>query len=188
MTVPRMPRTLAIHPVSRGFGWVVFESPLAPIDWGFAVTRRQKNEVCVEKVEGLMIKYLPETLVLEAYEFPHAHRSERMTRLGRALHTLATARGVDVVVFTRVDIKACFRSYGAKSRHEIAQVIVRHIAALEGVLPQKRKRWETERDRLAIFSAAAVGLTSYYLNSQTLFADLKGQSLGEGTQGMKSLF
>lgn len=174
MTGPRLPRLLAVHPASRGFGWVVFEGPYAPVDWGFAMTLGSKNEVCVEKVDGLITKYLPEALILEAFE-PHASsRSERIARLGRALTTLATERGIDGAVFGKHEIKACFQASGAHTRHEIAKAIVRNIPVFEAVLPPKRKFGESEKDRTAIFSAAALAMTHYYLSVNTLFGDLKG--------------
>lgn len=180
---PRLPRVVAIHPVSRGFGWVVFEGPLAPLDWGFSVTRGEKNVMCIEKVDNLIAKHLPETLVLEAFEPRYSSRSERMTRLGRALTTLATSRGIDVAVFTRIDVKACFATNGARTRHEIAQAIAKNFDVFQAFLPEKRKGWQSEKDVTAVFSAAAVALTRYYLGAATLFDDLSSaRSPGNPTE------
>lgn len=184
MTGARLPRILAVHPVSRGFGWVVFEGPLAPLDWGFGMTLGQKNETCLQKVGALIDKFLPETLVLEAFEPRYSNRSERMTRLGRALITLATTRGIDAAVFTRIDVKACFRASGAHTRHEIAQAVIRNIPMFQNLLPNKRRDWQTEKDGLAMFSAASLALTHFYLDTTRLFNDLKDQKNPEDAPEM----
>ena len=174
IAAPSLPRILAVHPMSRGFGWVLFEGPLAPIDWGFSVTKGDKNLMCLEKVDALISRNLPEILILEAFEPRYSNRSERMTRLGRALQTLAASRGINAAVFSRIDVKSCFQVVGARSRDEIAEAIARNLPVFQAYLPRRRVRWHGENNRLALFSAAALALTHYYLDTNRLFHDLPG--------------
>ena len=169
---PRPPRTFAVHPTARGFGWVAFEGHLTPYDWGLVGTKADKNMTCLRKVDALIARFLPDTLVLEAFERHDSVRHDRITRLCRSIVSLAADRGVDVAIYTREQIRACFASVGAKSRHEIAQAVVRHVDALRNWLPQARKPWDSEHRRLAVFAAAALVLTHHQLGTGQLFDGL----------------
>ncbi len=175
-TAPRSARVMALHPASQCFGWVVFEGPFAPHDWGVTYATGDKNASCLQKVEAMLARFQPDTLILETFERRLSSRSDRIARLGRAISALAADRGVDVAIYTRQDIRACFRSVGARSRQEIAEAVVRHIDALRPHLPSKRKSWNGEDYRMTLFSAAALALTHYQLGANTLFDDLS-QSL-----------
>lgn len=164
--------TLAIFPDRKGFGWVAFTGPFAVFDWGLAVARRDKNAVCLAKIEVLLERLTPETLVLEAYERPSAARADRLTRLCRAVSALAADRGAEVAVYTRADIAACFLDVGARTRDEIALAVVRHVDAFRHRLPKRRKPWQAEDARMALFSAAALVLTHYRLGASSLFDTL----------------
>lgn len=168
--------TLAIYPDRKGFGWVAFTGPFSVFDWGLSISRRNKNAVCLAKIEALLERLTPETLVLEAYEPPSAKRADRLTRLCQAISALATDRGADVAIYSRADIAACFLDVGARTRDEIALAVVRHIDVFRHRLPKRRKPWQAEDARMALFSAAALVLTHYRLGAATLFEDLKDEA------------
>ena len=168
----RAARTLAIHPTSRGLGWVAFKGPFAPYDWGTTCPKKDKNNKCLRSVEALIARFVPDTLVLEAFERRNSARGDRIARLCRAIQSLAADRGVEVAVYTRGDVRACFAAVGARSREEIAEAVVRHVDALREWLPKRRRPWETEHRRLAVFSAAALVLTHYQIGAGRFFDDL----------------
>ena len=58
--------TLAVFPDRKGFGWVAFTGPFAVFDWGLAVARRDKNAVCLAKIEALQQEKLFLVSALEA--------------------------------------------------------------------------------------------------------------------------
>lgn len=165
--------TLAIYPDRKGFGWVAFTGPFSVFDWGLATSRRNKNAVCLAKIEALLERLTPETLVLEAYEPPSSKRGDRLTRLCQAIAALAADRGADVAIYSRADTAACFLDVGARTRDEIALAVVRHVDAFRHRLPKRRKPWQAEDARMALFSAAALVLTHYRLGAATLFDKLK---------------
>jgi Holliday junction resolvasome RuvABC endonuclease subunit len=166
---PRKPLTIAIHPNAWGYGWVALEGPFAPYDWGVLYMRKDLNAQCLRRIEEMFRKFLPDTIVLEAYE-PHVSaRRERTTRLCRGVAALAIDRGVDVAVYTRQQVQSCFASVGARTRHEVAEAVARHLEILRPRLPKPRRAWEGEDRRTALFSAAALALTHYQLGARTLF-------------------
>lgn len=170
-TAPRKPRTLAVHPNHRGFGWITFEG-IAPYDWGTVGAWKDKNAFCLAKVEKLIGRFSPETLVLEAFERRNSARSDRIARLCRAIEGFAVNQGVEVAIYTRGDIRATFASVGAKSRDEIAAAVALHIEALRTSLPRARRPWDREQWRIAVFCAAALVLTHRCLEAGRLLGGL----------------
>jgi hypothetical protein len=100
--------TLAIHPSTRGFGWVAFEGPFTPFDWGLVFARKDKNAVCLRRLEAMLGQFLPHTLVLEEFERRTSSRADRIAKLCRAVVSLAADRGVEVAIYAKGEVQACF--------------------------------------------------------------------------------
>lgn len=164
--------TLAIHPTSHGFGWIAFSGPFAPHDWSVVDVLRDKNAACLRKIEQLLGRLQPETLVLESYDQPQAKRSGRIVSLCRAIVALAIERSIEVAIYCRDDIRSCFATIGARTRQEIAQAVARHVEPLRPRVPRARRAWESDPKRMGLFSAAALVLTHYRLGASTLFNQL----------------
>ena len=182
---PRSPRTMGVHPSTLGYGWAVFESPVAPYDWGVSYASGRatdKNADCLTKVEAMLERYQPETLVLEAFERRFSNRSSRMTLLGRSIAAMATARGIEVVIYTKGEVQRYFETIGARTRYEIATAISRQLDILRPQLPPKRKPWNGEDYRMTLFSAAALILTHYRTEAGRLLDELKGPKNPEKPQ------
>lgn len=178
---PRRGFVLGIHPTSRGLGWIVFEGPFSPHDWGNALARRgDKNAKCMEHVEKLVSRFEPDTIVLEAFEKRRSARADRIARLGRAITALAADRGIEVSVFTRGEVKACFARIGAISRQQIAEAVARHLPPLAHRVPKPRRPWESDHPRMALFSAAALVLTQYQYRASQFLDDLRKKASDEG--------
>jgi len=156
---------LAVHATTRGMGWVAFEGPITPYDWGTVDARRHKNASCLKRLERLFRRLQPEALVLENWPRPGAAPSQRIMHLNQAFVSLAQIWDVTVRVYDRGDVRACFSAVGAKSRQEIAEAIARHIEAFEHLLPRRRAIWESQHPRLALFTSAALAFT-YYQHEQ----------------------
>jgi len=164
--------TLAVHPTFAGFGWVVAEGPLSPHDWGVARIRIDKNSNILKRIERLIARFQPETLVLEAFEEHTSARRKRITDLCRAMVALARDAGVEIAVFSRGDIQSTFGDVGARSRHEIAEAVARHVPSLRARLPRKRRAWQSDHPNMSIFNAMAAALTHFRLSCDTLLDDL----------------
>jgi Holliday junction resolvasome RuvABC endonuclease subunit len=166
--------TLAIHPTSRGLGWVAFEGPFAPYDWANVdIKKGDKNAASIRAVEAILDRLAPETVVLEAFEKQKSSRSDRIARLCRAIVGLASSRGIDVEVYKRADIQSCFRTVGATTRQEIAEAVARQVSVFHHTAPRKRKQWHREDKRMALFSAAALALTHYHAGMNELFEGMR---------------
>lgn len=163
MTALRVPEGLVLgfHPTSRGFGWVAFESPLQPFNWGLIYARGDKNAVCLTRLEAILDRLNPEVLVLEEFDRRTTRRANRIARLTTSVAAAASMRRIQVATYTLADIRSAFAEAGATNRREIIETVARHVEAFRHRLPSPRKPWESEDRRSALFAAAALVLTHY---------------------------
>ena len=158
---------LAVHPTSRGFGWVLFESPLSPVDWGIASARSGRNARLLARFERLLNRYDPAILVLEEFESGSAKRAVNIQMLCRSMIHLASCKGMDTKIYNRAVIRTVFSNIGAATRYEIAQAIAQRIDAFSHRLPRYRKPWIPEDPRQSLFDAAALALTYFAVMGET---------------------
>ncbi|HTK34924.1 MAG TPA: hypothetical protein VL358_06500 [Caulobacteraceae bacterium] len=166
-------RTLGVHPTGRGFGWVICEGPFNLIEAGTCTPLRDRGHLTsLRHFERLIARFRPAELVLEAFEAEPKGRCRWARRLGLDMLAIATDRGLTVEGHSRAVVQGAFNSVGAKTREEIAAAIARHFPALAHRLPPKRRAWNAEDRRLAIFNAAAVVLAHFH-NGATALLDEK---------------
>jgi hypothetical protein len=158
MPEPRKyPLIAAIYPNTRGFAFVVFEGPFAPVDWGTTAARGfDKNQHCLKMATRLFAHYSPELLLLQDTSTEEAHRAERIRFLNNDLAVIANDEGVEVIRVTRAQVRRTFSYLDAPTKHQIATAIVRHIPAFERLLPRIRKPWMSEDARMGIFDATSL--------------------------------
>lgn len=152
---------LAIHPTSRGFGWVLFEGQNAPVDWGIASAKAGRDMRLIRRCDHLLEKHEPAFLVLEAFEGSGTDRAGRIKALYRAFTGKAAARGVQTAVYRRKVVARALGLPDDASRHDVALAVAGRVAALSHRLPPKRKPWIAEDPRQSLFDAGALALTHY---------------------------
>ncbi len=152
---------LAIDPHARGFGYIVFEGPDSPINWGNASIRYMKNARTCKKVAKLINDHRPNILIV--HDTNDAKRCARVKRLTSKLAALAIEQGIKTASLATNDVEVVFSQFGASTKYGIATAIAEWFPVLASKLPHKRKLWESEDDHSAIFDAAALALTYYYL-------------------------
>ena len=154
-------RVLAVFPTRTGFGWALFEGPDNPVDWGVATIGKDRNAACLARIEELIDRCQPTSLVLEEFEGPSSRRAARIRDLGRDILDLANTKGADTQVYSRAEVTAAFLEVGAETRYEIATAIAARIEPFAHLLPPPRKIWMPEDPRMGLFNAAAVALAHY---------------------------
>ncbi len=160
MTALKGTIVLAIAPTSRGFGYVLFAARTKPVDWGVKEARDDKNRQALIKIEAMFRAIIPTVLVVEDRTHKNCRRSIRVKLLLENIGALADAQGLTVSSYSRRDICRTFGAKG-KSKDAIAAAIVEEVPALRPWLPRRRRIWESEHHSMAIFEAAALGLTHY---------------------------
>jgi hypothetical protein len=167
-------RVLAIDPTTRGFGFVVLESPTTLVDWGVKVIRQQNEGKTLGKISELIGHYLPNLIVLEDYR--GSRRCARIERLLDGVHRLATTKGLKTRRILIARVKKVFRTFQANTKYERAHTIAQQLPELAPRLPRYRKPWMSEDYRMAIFDAAALALT-YFHSRPLLSRDVPKESL-----------
>jgi Holliday junction resolvasome RuvABC endonuclease subunit len=153
---------LAFYLNTRGFAFVLFEGPLAPVDWSVREMRGpRKHARCLAKIVTILDQYLPDVLVLQDTSAQGTPRARRIVKLNEAVAALAEARGLPVYLYSREEVWEAFGSFGVTNKQALAEIIAKHIPAFERYVPPPRKPWKSEDARMGIFDAAALALTFF---------------------------
>lgn len=160
-TTPSSDMVLSIAPVSRGFGYAVYENLDVLVDWGIKEVRgvAERNEKCAKLVANLLALHRPATVALEDWRDVRSRRRGRIKTLLALIAANAEAEGIPVALYPRTEIKSVFEGQGAKNKHDIARVIARLMPELAPQLPKRRRTWESERYQMALFEAVALAIT-----------------------------
>ena len=154
---------LAVYLSTRGFAFVLFESPLSPIDWAVKDIRRtgRKHDRCLFSIAELVDRYQPSLLVLQDTSATGTRRVRRIRTLNSAIIELAENAGIGTIAFSRREVMRAFASVGVTTKRQLAEAIAAHIPAFERYLPPLRKPWMSEDSRMSLFDAAALALTFF---------------------------
>jgi Holliday junction resolvasome RuvABC endonuclease subunit len=154
---------LAIHPTSRGFGWVLFEGPLRPVDFGIVSAKVNRSAQCMTRFEEILDRYQPTALILEKYGAKDSKRSERIRILAQSMRGFAGNRDMDTLVYSRAEVASAVTGRPKASRHAVALAAAEQLPTLDHRLPNARMLWQSEDNRQCLFDAAALGITHYKL-------------------------
>lgn len=159
---------LALSPNARGYGFVLFESALAPYDWGVKELRKDvKHRRIVRFVKQMIDRYRdghdhqPLVLVLEDWSDRAFRRSDRTLKLYLALTDLCRKHSVQFMRIGKTELHQYFGSVLPTTKYEIALAIAKHIPALSFQVPPVRRIWMSEDPRQGLYDAAALGLAYY---------------------------
>jgi LmbE family N-acetylglucosaminyl deacetylase len=155
---------LAFCPNTRGFGFVLFEGPFAPVDWGVVWLRgTEKNRIGVQRLAELLARQRPDVVLLEDMFDGTSRRHDRIRELNAAAQQAVSRAGIECVHYSQSQVRAQFAELGAFKRYARAMFIARRIPEFErlGLLPPPRKIWNSENPRMAIFDAAALAITFF---------------------------
>jgi len=159
---------LAIRPTTRGFGWALFEGPLAPVDWGIAIAKRNKTAKCMARFEKLINQYRPSSIVLEKLEANTSPTGDRVRILAENMSGFASNRDIDALVYSRADIGEVLAHDKKATRRTVAYAVAEILPILRDRLPPARKLWQPEDGRQCLFDAAALGITHYALTGSPI--------------------
>lgn len=156
-----------MHPTSKGYAFVLFESALSPHDWGCKdITQDTGCSKTIASIAELLQRYRPDVFIIEDVRERETRRSIRIKRIYGALSRAADGIHCEVVVVGRTKVRSTFAMVGAINKHDIAKTIASKIEAFAPYMPKKRKAWQTQGRSMALFDAASRALTYYYTVDQ----------------------
>lgn len=158
---------MAIAPVSRGFGYAVFEGAEQLIDWGTKQVAHDKNPQSLLRVAVLLQLYRPSVLVLEDYDGPGSRRAPRIRALIDTIRALAKGKRIRVVSYSRGQIRSAFPDEHRPTKEWIARTLATGFPELQPWLPKPKKLWQSEDARMAIFDAVSLVRTHLVRNAKT---------------------
>ncbi|HEX4960617.1 MAG TPA: hypothetical protein VF173_07240 [Thermoanaerobaculia bacterium] len=159
--MPQNPtRVIAIDPIAKGFGFVIFEQPFHLVAWGIARVKGDKRAGAIVQFEKLLAEFRPDAVVLEDAAAPGSRRRHRVRDLIKELLTLAGRRNLVVHTFARSAVIERFSSPEKRAtKYSIATRLTRDFPELGEKLPPPRKPWDSEHERMSVFDALALAVT-----------------------------
>jgi len=152
---------LAIFPTSRGFGWVLFEGPMAPVNWGIASVKRNRSAWCMTRFGKLIDLYRPKAILLEVNDSPEDVPRNRVATLAQDMRGFGVNRDIDVHVYSRAEIATSLLSNEHASRADVVEVVAELLPILRDRLPPPKRPWQSVDGRRCLFDAAALGIAHY---------------------------
>lgn len=154
----------AVYPNANGFGFVYMENARKLIDFGAIRVRPLGNKKVMERIKQSINYLRPSIIIVQEAESKSSRTGNRVKNLIRNIVVMAKEANLKVVQFSRDQIRDVFEQFGATTKYEISQVLIKEFTELEDKLPKKRKLWTSEDRNMAIFDALSLGITWYYLS------------------------
>jgi len=164
MSPSRLERILAIHPTSKGFGFVVMEGPDRLADWGVKESKNLHLNSRLRLLCRLLDRYHPTTLAVEPFDGPKGRRSRRARQFLVQAIEAAMARTIKVRIIPREQVEQTFAHVG-RTNHRIAESISWRLPELARHLPPPRATSASEDVRISMFHAAALGITIWNVSN-----------------------
>jgi len=153
-------RIIAIDPITKGFGYAIFEQPFHLAAWGVAHVEGEKHTGAITQFEKLLADFRPDGVVLEDTAAPGSRRRHRVQQLIEALLALARERDLAVHSIPRSAVIDRFSSAEKRAtKYSIAKQLTIYFPELGAKLPPPRKPWQSEDERMSIFDALALATT-----------------------------
>jgi hypothetical protein len=153
---------LSLYINTRGFAFVVFDGHFSPFDWGIREMRgSRKRKGCLTRVTQIVDQYAPDVLVIQNTSEHGTQRAPWITALNASIAAFAKDSDIPVFAYSRDQVRAAFERHGCPNKHRLAELIAKHIPALERYVPPPRKPWMSEDRRMGLFDAAALGLVFF---------------------------
>ena len=157
-------RILAIDVRSQRLGYVVFEIPVQLLDWGIRSMCRCPREA--GGIASVIDLFRPSVVALHRLSKDQRRNTSNVRRNTREIKREAHRCGVPVVMVNEGVLTGFYQTKcRRRTKHEIATKIAARFPELAWKLPQRRKIWQAQPARMAIFEAASVGLA--FLASQS---------------------
>ena len=157
------PIVLSLFPNKRGFGFACIEFPKKIIDSGMVNVRPISNSGLFDRFINFLEFYKPHLIVIRDCENLSACK-KRTQKLINSIIEHANMKKLPVHRYSRQQIRDVFEQFGATTKYEIAQSIVKWFEGLPWCAPKIRKTWKDEDFNMGIFDALALAITHKYLS------------------------
>jgi hypothetical protein len=154
----------AVYPNANGFGFVYMENARKLLDYGAVRINPISNRKVLEKIKRTLEYFRPSIVILLDPEGKSSRAGNRVKELVRKIAAHAVEVNLPIVQYSRDQIKDVFQQFGAITKYDISQVLLKEFKELETKAPKERKLWTSEDRNMAIFDALSLAMTWFYLN------------------------
>jgi hypothetical protein len=165
------PKILAIDLRHRRFGYAVFEGPRLLRDSGLRVYRavgEAEAAMASKRLAALLESHSPSAIVVKTERWDRAQTSTHIRSLVEVMTHAASAHSIPIFLVGNDDVRRTFRNMDCETRDDIAAVLARMFPELSWRLPPKRRAWQSEHPRMAMFDAIALGLAFWQVHGGEL--------------------
>ena len=163
-------RILTIALRSRRFAFSVFEGPDKLLDWGmvfYPSNSGAQQTAATKRIASLFTQFTPSEVVVGRARLLNTREGSGVRPILTSLRYEASSRLIPLCFMRRPELSEVFRQFHVRSKHEIASMLAQIFPEILWRLPPKRKIWESERPRMAMFDAIALGF-AYWQRHKTL--------------------
>jgi len=162
--MPMATNSLTVVALAVRAGWLGFavvEHRRRLVDWGmvfYRSTSMAKVGAAKRRVRSLIASFAPSLIAAEISEVAASRDAPASRTLVRFIRTEAHAKSIPFRSMSRESVRSAFSEFNARSKDEIAAVLAGLYPELRWKLPPRRRTWEKEHYRIALFDAIAVGI------------------------------
>ena len=165
-------RILAIDLRTRRFGYAVFEGSKQLLDYGLCLYGSSGGPTAARKRMAELLKlFSPSMISIRAVRRKKAFGAVGVRPILAAIKREAAACEIPMQFLETTQVKKIFQRFRAHTKHEIASVVAQLFPELVWKLPPKRKVWQKEHYRMAMFEAIGVGYAYWQLTEVEISTD-----------------
>jgi len=154
---------LAIYPTRYGIGYAVFDTPENLVDFGIRYVQPMKNKHVMTRVREYISFFKPDILLCRNVNDLKKRSGKRSKKLIDLICDEAKTQGLEIHTYNRTQIQNVFTQFGAKTKYQISQKIMKWYPILKNYEFTKRKAWETESYNTGVFDAVSLVMVHYYM-------------------------
>ena len=155
------PVLLALYPNSIGIGFACMQVPERLFNCGVVTVKPLSNEKLLRRAERFMNYYKPKIILLKETEL--SKKNIRVNKLIEDIATLSYEKGLPIYRYTKGQIKDVFEVFGASTKFEMVEKIIKMLPILESRAPEVREWYEKEHYQMGLFNAVALAVTHTHL-------------------------
>jgi len=121
-----------------------------------------------KRVVALLSSFSPSVIVIKRERWDRAKTSPHIRSLVAVMVGVAAAHSLPICLVTEDHVRTTFRNLQCETRDDIAAVLARIFPELLWKLPPRRRPWQSEHPRMAMFDAVALGLAYWQHQSRSL--------------------
>jgi len=162
---------LAIDLRHRRLGYAVFRGHRTLVDAGLRVYRavgEVEAAMASKRIVALLASFSPSAIVIKKERWNRADISSHIRSLVSVMVDVAAAHSIPICLVADNEVRNTFSNLGCETRDDIAAVLSRIFPDLLLKLPPKRRPWQSEHPRMAMFDAVALGFAYWQHHSTSL--------------------